>query len=132
MVRVVTFDAAGTLIRLVRPPGVTYSEAARAFGCKLDPDRLEEAFRKVWKNLAPPHDFPGPRPDDDRGWWKELVSQTMREAGYRVAPFDDYFDTVYTVFARPGTRDLGIISRDSSDLDRIERNADPTRDYFEL
>jgi len=106
MIRVVTFDAAGTLIRLIKPPGATYAESAHGFGYQLDPERLQIAFRAAWKRLAPPHETPGPSPDDDRAWWKELVRRTMQEAGYRIEPFDAYFDDVYATFARPGIWEL--------------------------
>ncbi len=53
--RVVTFDAAGTLIRLVRPPGVIYAEVARLFGFSLDPDRVQEAFRSTWRHFCATH-----------------------------------------------------------------------------
>jgi putative hydrolase of the HAD superfamily len=106
MIRVVTFDAAGTLIRLVQPPGATYAESARAFGYDLDPKKLQAAFRAAWQSLAAPEESEGPRPDDDRGWWKELVTRTLREAGYKITPFDAYFDDVYATFARPGVWEL--------------------------
>jgi putative hydrolase of the HAD superfamily len=106
MIRVVTFDAAGTLIRLIKPPGATYAESARAFGYQLDPERLQAAFRAAWKSLAAPEESPGPSPDDDRGWWKELVNRTMQEAGYSIEPFNAYFDDVYATFARPGIWEL--------------------------
>ena len=106
MIRVVTFDAAGTLIRLIKPPGVTYAESAHTFGYQLDPERLQIAFRAAWKRLPPPEETPGPSPDDDRGWWKELVRRTMQEAGYRIEPFNAYFDELYATFARPGIWEL--------------------------
>jgi putative hydrolase of the HAD superfamily len=104
--RVVTFDAAGTLIRLVRPPGVIYAEVAQLFGFSLDPDRVQEAFRSTWGTFAPPTECAGPVPDDDREWWRGLVVRTMELAGYRIEPFDDYFKTVYQFFARPGVWEL--------------------------
>jgi putative hydrolase of the HAD superfamily len=106
MSRVVTFDAAGTLIRLVKPPGVTYAKSAHGFGYQLDPERLQIAFRAAWKGLAPPEETPGPSPDDDRGWWKQLIRRTTQEAGYKIEPFDAYFDDVYATFARPGIWEL--------------------------
>jgi len=102
MIRVVTFDAAGTLIRLLQSPGTIYSGTARQFGYDLDPDRVQNAFRITWKTIAPPLESAGPSPDDDRDWWRELVSRTMELAHYRIVPFDDYFATVYRAFARPG------------------------------
>jgi putative hydrolase of the HAD superfamily len=106
MPQVVTFDAAGTLIRLVRPPGVIYAEVARLFGCSLDPERVQEAFRTTWRTSAPPAESCGPVLDDDRDWWRELVVRTMKAAGYRIDPFDDYFKVVYQAFARPGVWEL--------------------------
>ena len=106
MIRVVTFDAAGTLIRLPRPPGMIYAETARFFGYDLDPNRVQDAFRMTWKIFAPPPDSDDPPPDDDRHWWRALVARTMEAAGYRIVPFDDYFATVYETFARPGVWEL--------------------------
>jgi putative hydrolase of the HAD superfamily len=106
MIRVVTFDAAGTLIRLLRPPGTVYAETASLFGYQLDPDRVQDAFRFTWNNFAPPPDSGWPRPEDDRDWWRELVARTMKTAGYQIIPFDDYFATVYQKFACPGVWEL--------------------------
>jgi putative hydrolase of the HAD superfamily len=106
MIRVVTFDAAGTLIRLLRPPGLTYAETARFFGYDLDPDRIQDSFRIAWKTLAPPTESNVAVPDDDRGWWWDLVARTMETAGYRIVPFDAYFDAVYQTFAQPGVWEL--------------------------
>jgi putative hydrolase of the HAD superfamily len=106
MIRVVTFDAAGTLIRLVHPPGLVYSQIARRFGYSLDPDRVQDSFRTTWRTFAPPAETSGPLPDDDRNWWRELVVMTMETAGYRIDPFDEYFETVYQAFARPGVWEL--------------------------
>ncbi|MBV9299331.1 MAG: HAD-IA family hydrolase [Verrucomicrobia bacterium] len=106
MIRVVTFDAAGTLIRLLQPPGVIYAEEARLFGYILDPVRLQGAFRSTWKTFAPPPESATPCSDDDREWWRRLVVKTMEEARYRIIPFDDYFSTVYRAFARPGVWEL--------------------------
>jgi putative hydrolase of the HAD superfamily len=106
MIRVVTFDAAGTLIRLVRPPGAIYAETALLFGYSLDPDRLEEAFRTTWKNFAPPPESARPGPDDDKEWWRGFVAETMEMVGYRILPFDDYFAKVYDAFTLPGVWEL--------------------------
>jgi putative hydrolase of the HAD superfamily len=106
MIRVVTFDAAGTLIRLVRPPGAIYSETALLFGYSLDPNRVQEAFRTTWKAFAPPPESAEPLADDDKNWWREFVAETMETAGYRILPFDDYFGRVYDAFARPGVWEL--------------------------
>jgi putative hydrolase of the HAD superfamily len=106
MIRVITFDAAGTLIRLLHPPGTVYAETARLFGYQLDPDRVQNAFRLTWKDFAPPADSADPRPEADCDWWRQLVARTMKAAGYQILPFDDYFATVYQKFASPGVWEL--------------------------
>ena len=106
MIRVVTFDAAGTLIRLVNPPGQTYAETARLFGYNLDPVRVQDAFGLAWKSLPPPPDCSGPQSDDDRDWWRALVAKTIELARYEIDRFDDYFKEVYETFARPGVWEL--------------------------
>jgi putative hydrolase of the HAD superfamily len=106
MINVVTFDAAGTLIRLVDPPGRTYAERAKLFGYNLDSNRLQDAFLIAWKSLPPPEETHGPHPDDDRGWWRRLVAKAIDGAGYEIDRFDDYFTEVYETFARPGVWEL--------------------------
>jgi putative hydrolase of the HAD superfamily len=102
MIRVVTFDAANTLIRLAVPVGQTYAAVARRFGADLDPDRLEQSFIRAWTEAGSLADELGPRADDGRSWWHDLVIATLALAKYRVDPFDPYFDAVYAEFTRPG------------------------------
>jgi putative hydrolase of the HAD superfamily len=106
MIRVVTFDAAGTLIRLVDPAGHTYARVAAEFGCDCDPESMQTAFVTAWKMLPPPPETPGPDPDDGRGWWRSLVEKTLDIAGYRVDRFNDYFARLYATFSQPGIWEL--------------------------
>jgi putative hydrolase of the HAD superfamily len=102
MIKVITFDAANTLIRLSRPVGVTYATVAKRFGADLNPIDLEHGFRAAWKTVPRLADEPGPRPDDGRTWWREVVIRTLENAGVDVEPFDDFFDAVYQEFTLPG------------------------------
>ncbi len=102
MIRTITFDAANTLIRLTSPAGQTYAEVAGRFGAVLDPLRLNQAFLRAWKELPRLPDQSGPRADDGRSWWRDLVATTLSIAEYRVDPFPDYFGAVYEEFMRPG------------------------------
>jgi putative hydrolase of the HAD superfamily len=106
MIRTVTFDAANTLIRLTSPATQTYAEVAHRFGAVLDPARLNQAYLRAWKEQPRPPDQIGPRADDGRSWWRELVATTLILAQYRVDPFPDYFDAVYEEFTRPGIWEL--------------------------
>jgi putative hydrolase of the HAD superfamily len=102
MIKVITFDAGNTLIRLSHPVGVTYASVAKRFGADLDSTGLEKGFRTAWKTVPRLPDAPGPRPDDGRSWWRDVVSKTFEIAGAKVEPFDDFFDAVYREFALPG------------------------------
>lgn len=102
-VRVVFFDAVGTLIFLPRGVGFHYAEVARRHGTDLEPASVQGGFEIAWKSMPPRPASRGPRPDDDRGWWRVLVDRTLDEAG---APPDlsrsEYFEDLYQEFARPG------------------------------
>ena len=102
MIRVVTFDAGNTLIRLSRPVGVTYAAVAKRFGAELNPIDLEHGFRAAWKTASRLPDVPVPRDDDGRIWWRDIVLQTLENARVEVEPFNDFFDAVYQEFALPG------------------------------
>ncbi|MBV9876496.1 MAG: HAD-IA family hydrolase [Verrucomicrobia bacterium] len=102
MIKVITFDAGNTLIRLSRPVGVTYAAVAKRFGAELNPIDLEHGFRAAWKTVPRLPDVPGPRPDDGRSWWRDVVIQTLENARAEVEPFDDFFDAVYHEFTLPG------------------------------
>jgi putative hydrolase of the HAD superfamily len=102
MIKVITFDAGNTLIRLSRPVGVTYAAVAKRFGAELNPVDLEHGFRAAWKTVPRLPDVAGPRPDDGRAWWRDVVLQTLENARAEVEPFDDFFDAVYQEFTLPG------------------------------
>lgn len=101
---VIFFDAAGTLIRLVRPVGWYYAETAGDHGLNVEPEAMESAFRAVWR--ASPHRPPsaGARKDDDRPWWRAIALETLHRATSPPPEFDGgaWFEDLYERFARPG------------------------------
>ncbi len=110
-VRLVTFDAAGTLIFLPESAGVHYQRIASAQGISTaPPEAWESAFRDAWKSRprpAPTADG-GPSPDDHRGWWRSLVAATLAKIGPENPPrlgdpaFERFFDQLYEHFRQPG------------------------------
>jgi len=98
------FDAAGTLIHLPKSVGYHYAFVAERIGLCLDSDALDVAFAECWKRMPTRASIDGPRPDDDKGWWRELVNCVLD----RVAPDlgeldrDAYFEAVYGHFAEAG------------------------------
>jgi len=98
--RVVSFDAGGTLIKLRRPPGEIYAEKALEHRWKVGGDVVEEAFREVWKSrpARPPGD--GPREEDDRSWWAGIARETLNRCSVPEAfPFDAWFEEIYGFYA---------------------------------
>lgn len=106
--RVIFFDAAGTLIRLPRGVGHHYREVAARHGCELDAAALAGAFRTTWKSMPARATTREPRPDDDRGWWRDLVDRVLDTLA--VAPGaldrDAYFAELYAEFTKPGVWEL--------------------------
>ncbi len=100
----VLFDAAGTLIRLRRPAGDTYARRMREFGVALPAARLDEAFHRVLRAAPPmvfPHATAAEIPALERGWWREVVRQTLRatDGTARLRDFDACFEALFADFA---------------------------------
>ena len=104
--QVIFFDAAGTLIHLPRSVGEHYREVALAFGVAPDAAALDRAFRDAWKAAPDPVATDGPRPDDGKGWWRDLVERVfdkvLTDDERRRFDLPAYFERVYAHFAEPG------------------------------
>ena len=100
-IQAITFDAAGTLIRVAEPVGETYARIARDMGASLSPAALDAAFRDVFPSM-PAMAFPdldeASIPDAERAWWRQLVERVVRHAG-DVSEFDAYFETLFSHYA---------------------------------
>ena len=107
-VEVVFFDAVGTLIHLPKGVGYHYRQVAERHGIHLDQAVLCSAFRAVWNQMPVRATTKMQRTDDDRGWWRELVSRVLaycdKSPGDKI--FDLYFDELYRHFEMPGTWEL--------------------------
>jgi putative hydrolase of the HAD superfamily len=104
MIEVIFFDAIGTLFHLPHGVGSEYAKVARAQGFELDQLRAERAFYDAWKTMPVRAASGQPRPDDDKGWWKQLVSEVLSRSGCELEPaqFETYFENLYAHFAAPG------------------------------
>ena len=100
-IRAITFDAAGTLIRVADPVGETYSRIACDMGANLSPVALNAAFRDVFPSM-PAMAFPDlPESaivDAERAWWRDLVERVVQHAG-GIGAFDEYFETLFRHYA---------------------------------
>jgi len=98
------FDAAGTLIHLPKSVGYHYSFVADRIGLRLDADALDRAFADCWKRMPRRPAIEGPRPEDDKGWWRELVNRVLDQVAPSLSELDRdaYFEAVYGHFAEAG------------------------------
>ena len=110
MLKVIFFDAAGTLFEPRDPVGATYARIARGYGVDAGADQVNHAFRRVFGG-APGLAFgPGHSAAElrllERRWWRELVAASFAGLG-TFSSFDDYFDELFAFFADPVVR-MGI------------------------
>lgn len=107
-VKVIYFDAMGTLFHLPKGVGFHYAEVARRQGCDFPAEALERAFFQVYGEMPARPASHAPRPDDDKGWWRELVEGVLERCGIAEAELnrDRYFEEVYDHFSRPGVWEL--------------------------
>jgi putative hydrolase of the HAD superfamily len=143
-VRVVLFDAAGTLIELREGVGETYARMAREYGVEIPAWRIEDAFSRILSR-APARVVSGANraqiEREERDWWRKVVRSTFLAADStaRFSDFDAYFDALYARYSaasswqrRPGCRSalgalrargltLGIVSNFDQRLPRLLR-----------
>jgi putative hydrolase of the HAD superfamily len=103
-VRAIFFDAAGTLIRLPRGAACHYVEVAARHGTDIPLEAMAAAFRAAWEEISAPPEIRTPRPDDDRGWWRDLVGHVLDRCAVPPSALDRdaYFAELYSEFVRPG------------------------------
>jgi putative hydrolase of the HAD superfamily len=98
------FDAAGTLIYLPKSVGHHYAFVAERIGLHLGAADLDRAFGDCWKQMPSRCPVDGPRPDDDKAWWCELVNCVLDRVAPNLSELDRdaYFEAVYGHFAEAG------------------------------
>ena len=108
MDRAIFFDAVGTLFHLNGTVGHHYALVAREVGLNLDAEKLDRAFHSAWKQMPLRPAIDGPREDDDKGWWLELVDLIFAQVGPDIADLDrdNFFEVAYEHFAEPGVWEL--------------------------
>jgi putative hydrolase of the HAD superfamily len=108
VIKAIFFDAAGTLIHLPKTVGHHYAYVGERIGLRLDVSALDRAFASCWKQMPARPAIDGPREDDDKGWWRELVNRVLDEVspGLNELDRDAFFEGAYSHFAEPGVWDL--------------------------
>jgi len=108
LIKTIFFDAAGTLIYLPKRVGHHYAFVAQRIGLRLDAGALDAAFAAGWKEMPARAAIDGPREDDDKNWWRDLVNRVLDRVAPNLAELDRdaFFEGVYSYFAEPGVWDL--------------------------
>ena len=102
MLRVVFFDAAGTLFEPTEPIAHSYARIAGRFGVRADANAVASAFRRAF-STAPALAFGPGRPASElrrleRDWWRRVVARVFEDLG-KFHDFDAYFDALFAFFA---------------------------------
>jgi putative hydrolase of the HAD superfamily len=100
-VKVIFFDAVGTLIEIRGCVGEIYSRAAREFGFEAEPRILQLNFERSFRR-QPPLAFPAGTPEAalnelEKGWWRNLVEAVFTGLG-SFPRFDQFFDEIFELF----------------------------------
>jgi putative hydrolase of the HAD superfamily len=106
--KAIFFDAVGTLFYLTGTVGNHYALVGSEVGLTLDARQLDRAFYTAWNQMPRRIAIEGPRPDDDKGWWRELVSLVLDQVAPSLSEFDrdNFFEIAYEHFAETGVWEL--------------------------
>ena len=104
MIRAILFDAAGTLFYLTKTVGDHYAYVGREIGLDLDAQELDRAFHTAWQQMPRRSAIEGPRENDDKGWWRDLVGRVIDQVAPSLSEFDrdNFFEIAYEHFAEAG------------------------------
>ena len=108
MIRAILFDAAGTLFFLTKTVGDHYAYVGREVGLDLDAQQLDREFHAAWQKMPRRSAIEGPRENDDKGWWRELVDRVFDQVAPSLSEFDrdNFFEIAYEHFAESGVWEL--------------------------
>src|SRR6266508_1498282 len=104
MTKAIFFDAVGTLFYLSKTVGAHYALVGSEVGLTLDAQQLDRAFFTAWKQMPRRGAIDGPRENDDKGWWHELVDLVLDQVAPSLGEMDrdNFFEIAYEHFAEAG------------------------------
>jgi len=97
-VEVVTFDAAGTLLRPHPSVGAVYREVGLTHGCDHAEDTLDAAFHAAFHAVSKDPTVLDPE-GRERDFWRRVVRHAFRALGREPAAFDTFFEELWETFA---------------------------------
>jgi putative hydrolase of the HAD superfamily len=101
-IRLVTFEAGGTLLHPHPTVGAIYAEVLTRRGFPCDPREVGQAFERAWVSILerPSIERYGRAANGERRYWSELLSLIVEELGGAEAP-EGAADELFDRFARP-------------------------------
>ena len=98
----------GTLFYLTHSVGHHYALVARELGLNFDAAKLDVAFVAVWNSMPPRAAIQGPRDNDDKDWWRDLVDRVLDQVAPNMNELDrdNFFEIAYEHFAETGVWEL--------------------------
>lgn len=102
------FDAVGTLFFLTGSVGHHYALVGDQLGLSLNEESLDRTFKSAWQEMPARPAVDGPREDDDKGWWREIVFRVLHEVAPKLNELDrdNFFEIAYEHFAEAGVWQL--------------------------
>jgi putative hydrolase of the HAD superfamily len=106
--KAIFFDAMGTLFHLTHDVGYHYALVGNEIGLKLDAAKLDSAFHAAWSSMPTREAIDGPRENDDKDWWREVVEKVLDEIAPDLNELDrdNFFEIAYEHFAEAGVWEL--------------------------
>jgi putative hydrolase of the HAD superfamily len=108
MIKAIFFDAAGTLFHLNGTVGHHYALVGCEVGVTLDAHQIDDAFYSALEKMPRRAAIVGPRQNDDKGWWRELVDLVLDQVAPSLSELDrdNFFEIAYEHFAEAGVWEL--------------------------
>jgi len=106
--KAIFFDAVGTLFYLNGTVGDHYALVGSEVGLGLDANQLDRAFYSAWNKTPQRAAIDGPRENDDKGWWHELVDLVLDQVAPSLSELDhdNFLEIAYEHFAEAGVWEL--------------------------
>ncbi|HWX15701.1 MAG TPA: HAD family hydrolase, partial [Chthoniobacterales bacterium] len=107
-IKAIFFDAAGTLFHPPLGVGYHYALVGEEIGLQLNATQLDHAFVKAWNSMPKRAPINGPRENDDKDWWHDLVDLVLGEVAPLLSELDrdNFFEIAYEHFAEAGVWEL--------------------------
>jgi putative hydrolase of the HAD superfamily len=104
VIKAIFFDAVGTLFYLTKTVGDHYALVGNEVGLQLNAATLDRAFFAAWKQMPVRAAIDGPRENDDKDWWRELIDLVFDQVAPCLCELDrdNFFEVAYEHFAEAG------------------------------